>query len=71
MTACREGTVQPPARAAFFSFFLFCFSFVESFGLLSFFAFSIPLATAASLFRQDYVQVRADVTRVQSGVHAP
>src|ERR1019366_9705003 len=29
---------------AFFSFFFFCFSLVDSFGLLSFLPFSIPLA---------------------------
>jgi hypothetical protein len=42
--ACR----QPMPRLAFFSFFFFCFSFVESFGLLSFLLFSIPLATRTS-----------------------
>jgi hypothetical protein len=33
---------------AAFSFFFFCFSFVESFGLFSFFAFSCPLAMVGS-----------------------
>jgi hypothetical protein len=34
--------------AAGFSFFFFCFSLVESLGLLFFFCFSIPLATVSS-----------------------
>jgi hypothetical protein len=40
------GPRQIEPLAAFFSFFFFCFSLVESFGLLSLRAFSIPLAMA-------------------------
>src|SRR5271166_4187518 len=40
---------QPPILPAFFSFFFFCFSLVESFGLFWFLSLSMPLATGASL----------------------
>jgi hypothetical protein len=40
----RSQPIEP--LAAFFSFFFFCFSLVESLGLLSLRAFSIPLAMA-------------------------
>jgi hypothetical protein len=42
-SANRPSATYAPVDA-FFSFFFFCFSLVESFGLLSFLPFSIPLA---------------------------
>jgi hypothetical protein len=46
---CASARHQAPADA-FFSFFFFCFSLVESFGLLLFLPFSIPLAMVETSF---------------------
>jgi hypothetical protein len=48
-----RGRSDQPPLVAFFSFFFFCFSLVETFGLFSFLPFSIPLATSASFFGED------------------
>ncbi len=55
LRSMRKGSLRRVLRgprhfAVFFSFFFFCFSLVESFGLFIFLSFSIPLAMSVASF---------------------